>query len=593
MSDRSGLVAVALGEASADLVIRGGDLVDVNTGEVRQADVAILGDRIAAVGDVERCIGQGTETVDAAGRYLAPGFIDTHIHVGATSLTMTELARFLVPLGTQVIVTDFTEAGKMRGRAAMRFFLDEAARTPLKAYFSPFYTTFLGIEGRQSATLDELGEMLDWPECVELREWNVYAQRHPNEALRGLGDLARAHGRLLCGHMEGQSGRTLQASVAAGSLSDHEAGTVEEALERLRLGLALQVRFSSGSDDLGVLEVITQHGVDSSNVMFATDEEDIDDIARLGHIDHRVRAAVEFGIPPVEAIRMATLNPARYLGKTADVGAIAPGRLAFVNLLSDLRSLQVTEVVAGPRIVARDGSYLQELEPPAYPEDFRNTVKLRSQVTPQDFRVPAPAGAGRTVDTLVIGARPFRVRTLALTRGLPVVDGAVAADPGAGIAKVSVVERHFASGKVGTAFVEGLGITSGAFGSSYHPGPVHIGVVGTNDEDMAAVVNRIAELQGGFVVACGGRVIAEVPLPLLGFLSERPVEETLVDFRDVKAAIASLGGSPDGIFTTLAYLCMPGVLPDARVTVEGPVSVERGETELRVTSAPLFQGRSA
>src|SRR5690606_29728319 len=188
-----------------------------------------------------RCVGPDTETVDAAGRYLAPGFIDTHIHVGASSLTMTELARFLVPKGTQVLVTDFTEAGKMRGKAAMRFFLDESARTPLKVYFSPFYTTFLGIEGRSSATLEELEEMLGWPETVELREWNVYAQRHPNERLRSLADLARRHGKLLNGHMEGQMGATLQASVAAGALSDHEAGTVEEGLARLRLGLALQV----------------------------------------------------------------------------------------------------------------------------------------------------------------------------------------------------------------------------------------------------------------------------------------------------------------------------------------------------------------
>ncbi len=590
MTDRSDLVAVALGEAPADLVIRGGHLVDVFTGEVRPADVAVKDERIASVGDVERCVGPLTHVVDATGRYLAPGFIDTHIHVGATSLPMTELARFLVPKGTHVLVTDFTEAGKMRGKDAMRFFLDEVARTPLKVYFSPFYTTFLGIEGRASATLDELEEMLAWPETVELREWNVYAQRHPNERLRSLADLARRHGKLLCGHLEGQAGGTLQASVAAGALSDHEAGTVAEALERLRLGLALQVRFSSGADDMGVLESVARHRVDSSNVMFATDEEDVDDIARLGHIDHRVRVAVEMGIPPVEAIRMATLNAATYLRRTADIGSLTPGRLAFVNLLSDLRTLRVTEVVAGPRVVARDGRYLEPIEAPAYPESFRGSVRLRGPLAPAGLRVQAPSGSDVTAETLVIEARPFRVVTRARREPLPVVDGAVVADPRRGVAKVAVVERHFATGKVGSAFVRGLGPEAGAFGSSYHPGPVHIGVVGVDDADMALVVNRIAELQGGFVAVKNGRIVAEVPLPLLGFLSDRPAEEVVGAFRAAKDALRrELGVAPEGVFTTLAYLCMPGVLPEARATVDGPVLVQRGEKELRVVPAPLFE----
>lgn len=591
MSDRSPLVEVALGEAPAELVIRGGNLVNVYSGEIYKADVAIQGRRIAAVGDVERCVGAATATIDATGRYLAPGFIDTHLHVGATSLTMTELARLLVARGTQAIVTDFTEAGKMRGKKAMRFFLDEAAGTELTAYFSPFYTTLLGIEGRPGATLEELHEMLAWPECVELREWNLYAQRHANETLRSLADLARDHGKLICGHLEGQSGPKLQASVASGAQSDHEAGTVEEALERLRLGLALQVRFSSGSDDLKVLEVIARDRVDPSNVMFSTDEEDIDDIARLGHIDHRVRSAVAVGVAPLEAIRMASLNAATYLRKTGDLGGIAPGRLAFVNLLSDLRTLEVTEVIAGNRVVARDGHYLESGAPPSYPENFRDSVKLRSKIQADDFRVAAPEGNSSSVETMVIEVRPFRVRTHASTAKLPVVAGAVTV--GANVAKVAVVERHFASGKVGVAFAKGFGLRAGAFGSSYQPGPVHIGVVGVDDEDMAIVVNRIADLQGGFVAAKGGHVIAESPLPLLGFLSEKPVETVIEEFRAVKAAISEeLGAPADGIFTTLAYLCMPGVLPEARVTVDGPVSVQHHEKDLKVSPAPLFE-RSA
>jgi len=591
LGERDALVAVALGERPAELLIRGGLLVNVYTGEVYPADVAILGERIAAVGDVDRCAGPDTRVVEAKGRYLVPGFIETHIHVGATSLTMTELARLLVPFGTAALVTDFTEAGKMRGKRALRFFLDEAARTPLKAYLSPFYTTIMGIEGRPGMSMDDLVEILGWPECLELREWNVFAQRNPNRTLASLGELAREHGKLLCGHMEGQEGATLQASVAAGSLSDHEAATEEELLERLRLGLAVQVRFSSGADDLGVLRAIARAGVDTRNVMFATDEEDIDDFARLGHLDHRVRAAIAMGIPPVAAVQMASLNAASYLGIGADLGGIAPGRRAFVNLVDDLRSFTVTEVIAGAQVVARGGEYVGELAAPAYPSDFEGTIHLRAPLRVGDFEVHAPASTSRegSVASLVIDLRPYDVKTDATTLALPVREGKVTASPELGVAKIAVAERHFATGKVGLGFVRGFGIGRGAFGSSYHPGPLHLAVVGMDDADMAVVAARVAELGGGFVAAAGGKVVAEVALPLLGFLTAEPAGEVVEAFRAVKRAIREdLGGEFEGLFTGLAYLCMPGVLPDVRMTVDGPVMVRRGRDSLSVVPAAPF-----
>ncbi|MCC6309743.1 MAG: adenine deaminase [Trueperaceae bacterium] len=593
--DRDALVAVALGERPADAVIRGGRLVNVYTGEVHPADVAILGDRIAAVGEVGRCLGQDTRVIEADGRYLVPGFIETHIHVGATSLTLTELARLLVPFGTAALVTDFTEAGKMRGKRAMRFFLDEANRTPLKAYFSPFYTTLMGIEGRPGASMEDLVEMLEWPECVELREWNVFAQRNDNPALAGLGRLARSYGKRLCGHLDGQAGPTLQASVAAGSLSDHEVATERELLERLRLGLAVQVRFSSGADNLGVLAALAREWVDTRNVMFATDEEDIDDLARLGHLDHRIRAAIGMGIPPVAAVQMATINAATYLGIGGDLGGIAPGRRAFVNLVDDLRRFAVTEVVAGSAVVARAGRYVGELAAPEYPGDFRDTIRLKAPPSAADFVVPAPVPSDEDgVAALVIDIRPYDVRTEALTMTLPVTAGAVTASPGLGVAKVAIAERHFASGKIGRGFVRGFGIARGAFGSSYHPGPLHLAVVGMDDHDMAVVAARVAELGGGFVAAVGGEVVAEVALPILGFLTSEPAEEVVEAFRVVKRAVRDeLGGEFDGLFTGLAYLCMPGVLPDVRMTVDGPVNVRLGRDRLTVTSADAFPSPGA
>lgn len=589
MTDRDALVSVALGQRPADLIITGGQLVNVYSGEIYPADVAVEGNRIAAVGDVGYCIGPETIRVDAAGRYLVPGLIDCHIHVGATALVMTEFARLVVPHGTAAIVTDFTEAGKMRGLTAMRFFLDEAINTPLKVFLSPFYTTLLGIDGHASMTMAEMHEILTWPECVELREWNLFAQRHTVEALRPLADSARARNRLLCGHLEGQDGRTLQASISTGVLSDHEAGTAKEALERIRLGVAVQMRFASSADDMQhVLKAITQHRYETRFFMFSTDEEDIDDIGKYGHIDHRVRTAIRMGVPPLESIRMASLNAATYLGKTGDLGAIAPGRIAFINLVEDLAAFKISKVIYGGEVVAEYGDYIGTISKPEYPASFFNTIHLQSKLRAGDFRISSGPYTQKA-DVRAIKVKPRQVKTQEKILTLPVDDGEIKPSPDLDLAKISVIERHQGSGKMACAFLQGMGLKRGAFGISYHPGPLHIGVVGMNDEDMALVVNRIAELGGGFVAAQNGKILDEVALPILGFLSQQPAKEVLDAFAHLKAVIAhDLGVTMEGLYTTLAYIFMPGVIPKLRMTINGLVRVKRGQKDLSVMPVSLF-----
>lgn len=589
MTDRDALVSVALGERPAELVITGGQLVNVYSGEIYPADVAVVGNRIAAVGEVGYCFGPKTTRVDASGCYLVPGLIDCHIHVGATALVMTEFARLVVPHGTAAIVTDFTEAGKMQGLTAIRFFLDEAANTPLKVYLSPFYTTLLGIDGHASMTMAEMQEMLAWPESVELREWNMFAQRHPVETLRPLADSARARNRLVCGHLEGQAGKTLQASVSTGVLSDHEAGTAKEALERIRLGVAVQMRFASSADDMHhVLKAITQHRYETRFFMFSTDEEDIDDIGKYGHIDHRVRTAIRMGISPLEAIRMATLNAATYLGKSGDLGGIAPGRIAFINLVDDLRAFNISRVIYAGEVVAENGTYTGRISKPEYPTSFFNTIHLKSKLEAGDFRISASPYM-QEVHVRAIKVTPRQVKTQEKIVTLPVADQEINPSPDLDLAKISVIERHQGSGKIACAFLQGMGLQRGAFAISYHPGPLHIGVVGMNDEDMALVANRIAELDGGFVAAQNGKVLEEVALPILGFLSEQPAEEVLDAFVRIKAIIKQdLGVTMEGLYTTLAYIFMPGVIPELRMSINGLVRVERGQKGLSVQPVPLL-----
>lgn len=587
--DREQLTKVALGEQPADLVINHGQYVNVYSGEVYPAGIAIAGNRIAAVGDVEYCIGDNTIQVDACGRYLVPGLIETHIHVGATSLVMTEFARLVVPFGTAVIVTDFTEAGKMRGSQGIRFFLDESANTPLTVYLSPFFTTFLGIDGRRSMTIEEMHELLQWGECLELREWNMYIERHQIEELRQLGEYVRNLGIALCGHMEGQTGRILQASVTTGARSDHECGSIAGALERVRLGIAVQMRYSSAGDDMQhLVNAVTQNNCDPRLFMFSTDEEDIDEIAENGFIDHRVRSVISKGIAPLEAIRMATLNPASHLGILSDFGSLTPGRKAFVNLVEDFRNFHISEVIYGPDVVARDGKFIGKLPKPKYPDSFFNTIKLKSKITVDDFTVDIDTTKSEIL-TRVIGVHPRIVRTEERLISMPIENGKVNTDPTKDISKIAVVERHIGNGKISTAFIQGIGLQQGAFGSSYHPGPLHIGIVGVDELDMAVVANRIADLNGGFVVALDGKVLAESALPILGFLSEQSAEIVTDEFLGVKKVIREkLGSQFGGIYTMLAYLCMPGVEPELRMSINGLIKVEHSQNDLITKPVSLF-----
>lgn len=564
---RDAQIEVALGERPADLVIRGGRLVDVHTGEIYPADVAVAGSRIAAVGDVGRCIGDGTRAVDATGRFIVPGFIETHFHIGASALTMTELARLLVPFGTAAVVTDFNEPAAMRGTQAMRFFLDEAAPTPLKVYLSPFCPSFGEGGTRNSIAPAEFEATLDWPETVEVREWYLSREYGGSDGERAIGARARATGLILSGHMAGMHGPMLQACVAAGIRSDHEATTAEQALARARLGVAVQIRFSSGIRDLEeILRAIVEHGCDSRPFMFSTDEEDVDDIAALGHIDHRVRTAIAAGIAPVDAIRMGSLNAAEFLGVTGDLGSVTPGRLAFVNVVDDLARVRVSTVVAGSRVVAQGGRYVAELPSDVtYPPAFYDSVNLGRA---PDFAVAAPDGAS-TATVRAIATRRDRPAWKEEHVELPVRDGRVLVDAEQDVAKVAVLERHHGTGRMGVGFVKGWGVERGAFGSAFHPVNMNVGIVGADDADMALVANRIAELGGGFVAALDGDVIAEVALPILGYLSAEPAGEVVAGFRAVRAAVADrLGCAVPGLYTALGYLLIP-VAPGLHVLAAG------------------------
>jgi adenine deaminase len=322
--------------------------------------------------------------------------------------------------------------------------------------------------------------------------------------------------------------------------------------------------------------------------MFSTDEEDIDDIGKYGHLDHRVRTSIAMGILPIEAIRMGSLNAAAYLGKTNDLGGIAPGRTAFINLVEDLSDFQISQVIYGSSVVAEGGRYTGQTSKPVYPSSFYNTIRLKSRLDARDFQIQCNKDSG-PVNVRVIQVTPRQARTQEKVVSLSAINRRVDPNPELDVAKISVIERHVGSGKIANAFLKGLGLRKGAFGISYQPGPLHIGIVGMNDADMALAANRIAELGGGFVAASDGRILTEVALPVLGFLSAESAEDVLAGFRRVKAAIRqNLGTSIEGLYTTLAYIFMPGAIPEIRMSIDGLVRITHTQHNLSIIPVSLF-----
>lgn len=599
--ERRLLAAVALGNEPADLIVRGGRVLSVYSGIVDHKDVAIKGDRIAAVGEVGYAAGPETDYVDAGDRILVPGFIDTHIHIGNGQLPVAGLAQLLVARGTAAICTCLIETAWLAGRSGIELALEQARATPLQVLMSPFAACHLvGRDENNSAlglaefTDDDLRALLELPATVEVREWSVL------EELRAAGgaehehgehfiDLARRLGLRLSGHLEGLSPRELQASAALGVTSDHEATTIADVLARIDLGIHVQIREGSVAHDLTrLVPAITDHGADPRMFSFCTDDNLSDTLVRDGHIDHRIRSAVAQGLDPIDAIRMATLNAAEFLRVSADLGSITPGKRAHLNLVPDLASCTVETVVVGSKIVAQQGRYCGAAVTPSYPEHYRTTVR-HDPVTPDSFVVRLDSTTG-TSRIRVIHVVPDTLITAEVVREVDNSPGQIFADPSADVIKLAVIDRHVSGDpEIGLGLVSGLGLARGAFAATFNPGLMNLMVAGVSDKDMAVAANRVRELQGGVVAALDGRIIAELPLPLLGIFSDLPATIVAERMADVTRAVREeLGsGSVDTIALSAFVTCLASI-PSLRLSTTGLVDVSRhgGVAEVGLVITP-------
>lgn len=569
---------VAAGRVPADAVITGGRIVNVVSGRIVRGDVAVAGPRIAAVGDVARCVGDGTTRIDATGLFVLPGFIDPHFHVGYSQVTVERLAELLVPMGTVALSSCFAEAAYIAGRRAVEEQLERVDGTGLDILLSPFHAAALGLGEFGSLdrfSLDDLRALVQDARCVELREWNDDVGRLPVPGLAEVWAEAVARGRAIGGHLEGLAGPAVQAAVAQGVASDHEVTTVEEALERARLGVIVQLREGSSTQDLlNVLPAVTEFGADPSMFSACSDEQEAHSLAELGHQDHKLRLLVRNGVAPVDAVRMVTLNAARSLGVERDYGAVLPGRLASLALVEDLAAFRVVHVVSRGRLCARGGAYLPSPPERDYPAEWNHTVRVGRAFSAADFRLPLADG---TRALRVIGVTPGYLRTEELLLDLPVRDGGTAGDTGRDLAKIAVIDRHQASGRYATALISGLGVRRGAVAATINPGAMNLMVVGADDADMALAANRCAELEGGIVVVRDGAVRAELALPTFGIVSPAPLAQTLAASRRLAAAIRDELGSPlRGLVPSAGFACLAASIPGLKMTEYGLVRVVRG-----------------
>lgn len=576
---------VAAGRAPADLVITGGRIVDVLSGRVYRGDVAVAGARIAAVGDVEHCVGDGTAGIDGTGLFVLPGFIDPHFHVGFSQVTVERLAELLLPMGTVALSSCFSESAYIAGRRAVEAQLGRAAGTGLDALLSPFHAAALGLGEfgcLNRFSVDDLRALVEHEQCVELREWNDDVSRLPVPGLAGVWAEAVKRGRVIGGHMEGLSGPAVQAAVAQGVASDHEVTTVEEALERVRLGVIVQLREGSSTQDLlNVLPAITEFGADPSMFSACSDEQELHSLAELGHQDHKLRMLVRNGVAPVDAVRMVTLNAARSLGLERHYGAVLPGRLASLALVEDLASFRVVRTLSRGRLCAENGEYLLPSRLKDYPVEWNHMVRVGRTFTRDDFRLPVADG---TPTLRVIGITPGSLRTDERLLDLPVHDGGPVAGDGRDIAKIAVADRHEATGRLATALISGLGVRRGAIAATVNAGVMNLMVVGVDDADMALAANRCAELEGGIVVVRDGVVRAEVALPTFGIVSHAPLAQTLASSRRVAQAIRDELGSPlPGLVPSAGFACLAVSIPGLKMTEYGLVRVARGGLRERVS----------
>ncbi len=579
------LSATAEGNIPAETVITNAKLINVCTGEIiPDTEIAISCGRIALVGDAKHCIGEKTKVIDADGQYIAPGFLDGHIHVESSMMGVGEYAKAVIPHGTVGIYMDPHEICNVLGLDGVSCMVEDSKRTPLKTMVTipSCVPAVPGFEDTGSSiNPEDITKTMQWDSVVGLGEMmNFPGILTSSEHTHGIVDETLKTGKIVTGHYSmPETGKGLNAYIASGVRCCHESTRAEDALAKMRLGMYAMLREGSAWHDLHeVAKSITQNKVDTRFAVLISDDTHPNTLLNQGHLDHIVRRAVEEGIDVITAIQMVTINCAQCYQMDHELGSITPGKCANIVFIKDLDSLEITKVIINGNTVAENGKIAFEPAPYKYPEWATKSMHIKNKITKDSFAIHAD---GDKVTARVIEVIPAKVGSIERHIELKVKDGLVNSDTTQDALKAAVFERHHNTGKVGFGFIKGFGIKCGAMASTVAHDAHNLLVIGTNDEDMALAANTLIACGGGMTVVQNGKVLGTVELPIAGLMNDKPLDEMSNIVANLGSAWNKIGCNMVSPFMTMALIPL-ACLPELRLTDRGLVDC----TKFKFT--PLF-----
>ena len=576
------LVDVAMGRLPADLVIRNGNWVSVQSGEIiPDTDVAIKDGHIAYVGEnASHAIGKKTKVIDANGRYLVPGLLDGHMHVESGMVTVTEFVRAVAVRGTTGLFIDPHEMANIFGLDGVKLMVDEAQKQPIHVWVQ------MPSCVPSAPGLETPGARIGPKEVVKAMKW---------EGIIGLGEMmnfpgvfmgddkmleemsiTHANNKTIGGHYASPDlGLPFHGYIAGGAEDDHEGTNLQDAVQRVRQGMKAMLRYGSSWHDVASqVGAITQLGMDPRRFMLVTDDSHAGTLAHDGHMDRVLRHAIEQGLKPMTAIQMMTINTAEHFGLTKEMGMIAPGRWADIVLVEDLNNFQADLVIAKGQMIAEKGEWKVSLPKFKYPSWATNSVHLKRKLKADDFKLQVK-GQGLKVKANVIGVIENQAPTRHLTFDVRPIDGEIKADIGRDLAKIALVERHKGTGGITMGLVSGFGFdTSCAIASTVAHDSHHMIVVGTDEESMAAAANALAKSKGGQVVVKDGNVIGQVELKIAGLMSTEKANVVAQKAETILEGFRACGCKLNNPNMQLSLLALV-VIPELRISDKGLVDVTK------------------
>ncbi len=566
-------IRTGLGEYPCDLKLANVNLVNVYSGEIYPTDIYIKGKRIVSI---EPGIDLRAEkTVDCKGQYACPGLIDSHMHFETTMLSPEALSSIVVPSGTLTLCADLMEIANVAGEDGLKSMISNLENLPLRLLLEvpSRVPTAPGLE-TTGAVLDSeaVRKIMGWNEAISLGELDPSKILFVKEDyIRKVADTLSRR-KIVNGHAIGRLGQELNVYASSGISDDHETVTADEMIARLRVGMNVFIREGSTERNLDALVrgIIDNHlAVD--NISFCTDDKHPNEIAEEGHISYNVKRAIELGLDPVDALKIASINAARHFRLEDEFGSITPGRLADILIVPDLKEMKPSQVYFEGKLVAENGSVVEECRIPEYPEWIKDTVHLKNPITPESFEVKAKKGSDHT-DVRVIEMIDRQIINNCRIMSLPVENGLIQRDLENDVLKLSVVERYGKTGGVGIGFVKGFNLRSGALAFSTSHDHHNIVVIGVDDESMSTAVNELARIHGGCCVAKGDKVIGSMALVLGGLMSDKPAPVVMQEISELNKKTQELGCGMDAPFMALSFISLPTV-PELGLTDMGLVDV--------------------